>query len=73
MRINSARAALMTAAFLLTATLGAPVFAMGEWPPETETPGGGVTHVPEIDAGAGIAALAAVGAVLAFAWERRRR
>ena len=76
MRFESARAMLMTGAFLLAATIGAPVLAMGEWPPESEHPGhggGGVTHVPEIDAGAGIAALAAVGAVLAFAWERRRR
>ena len=74
MRSESVRAMLMTGAFLLAATIGAPVLAMGEWPPEGEHPGGGgVTHVPEIDAGAGVAALAAVGAVLAFAWERRRR
>lgn len=28
---------------------------------------------PEIDAGSGMAALAAVGGMLAYAWERRRR
>jgi hypothetical protein len=32
-----------------------------------------VSDVPEIDAGKGLAALAAVCAALAFAWERRRR
>jgi hypothetical protein len=38
--------------------------------------GGGsstVHAVPEIDAGTGLAALAAVLAALAFVWERRRR
>lgn len=73
MRFHSVRAAVTAGVFLLCAT-AAPVLAMGDWPPEPTTPGGGgVTHVPEIDAGAGIAALAAVGAALAFAWERRRR
>lgn len=28
---------------------------------------------PEIDAGSGLAALSAIGGVLALAWERRRR
>jgi hypothetical protein len=32
-----------------------------------------VSDVPEIDAGKGLAALAAVCAALALAWERRRR
>ena len=36
--------------------------------------GGGRVHsVPEIDASAGLLAIAAVLAVLAFVWERRRR
>jgi hypothetical protein len=32
----------------------------------------GTTPVPEIDGPAGLAALSAVGAVVAFIWERRR-
>jgi hypothetical protein len=35
--------------------------------------GGGTTSVPEIDASTGLLALAAAVAILAFAWERRRR
>jgi hypothetical protein len=38
----------------------------GEWSGQTAS-------VPEIDASAGLLALAAVGAALLFAWERRRR
>jgi len=34
---------------------------------------GPVVSVPEIDAGAGLAALAAVCAALVLAWERRRK
>lgn len=73
MRFVSTRAAAAGALVFAAMALGAPVFAMGDWPPATETGGGNVTQVPEIDAGAGVAALAAVGAALAFAWERRRR
>lgn len=35
--------------------------------------GGGVHSVPEIDASAGLLAIAAVLAILAFVWERNRR
>lgn len=35
--------------------------------------GGRTTSVPEIDASTGLLAVAAVIAILAFAWERRRR
>ena len=34
---------------------------------------GNVVSVPEIDAGSGLAALAAIGAGLVLAWERRRK
>jgi len=34
---------------------------------------GGVHSVPEIDASAGLLAIAAVVAILAFVWERNRR
>ena len=57
----------------------APALAMGDWPPvrpghpgHPGQPGTPVTSAPEIDAGSGLAALAAVLAGLAFAWERRR-
>ncbi len=36
------------------------------------TPGTPVANVPEINASSGLAALAAVSAAFAFAWERRR-
>jgi hypothetical protein len=44
-----------------------------EWRWEREQHPGPVANVPEIDAASGLAALAAVCAALAFAWERRRR
>lgn len=71
MRSTPLRATLICAGLLLAG--GLPAFAMGDWPKE---PGKGrpdkVTQVPEIDAGAGLGAMAAVAAILALAWERRR-
>lgn len=73
MRTPSLRAALICGGLLLAGGASLPAFAMGDWPKE---PGKGrpgkVTQVPEIDAGAGLGAMAAVAAILALAWERRR-
>lgn len=73
MRLAFPRATAFAAGLFITAATSLPALAMGDWPQEPQQPSEGtVTHVPEIDAGAGIAALTAVGAMLALAWERRR-
>jgi hypothetical protein len=67
-----------TKAILLATALAtlavSPVFAMGDRPPhhprDRDRP---VTTAPEIDAGSGLASIAAVLAALCLAWERRRR
>ena len=70
-RISAASAALALSA--------APLYAQGwAWSNWFRGPSGRsaeveVTSVPEIDASAGLLAIAAVLAVMAFAWERRRR
>lgn len=48
---------------------------MWNWLGWGRTPGGNTTPVavPEIDASTGLLAMAAIGAALLFAWERRRR
>lgn len=46
------------------ATVGVPTYAACDCTP---------VSAPEIDAGSGLAALAAVGGMLAYAFERRRR
>ncbi len=51
--------------------MSSPAFAMGELPPGSRPPRG-VHSVPEIDASAGLLALAAVATLLLFVWERRR-
>lgn len=72
----------ITAAAASLAALAAPLQAQ-TWPTSWWTWWGGTTtttptttthsSVPEIDASTGILAIAAVLAVLAFVWERRRR
>lgn len=43
-------------------------------PPQAQgNPGGNAVSVPEIDASAGLLAVAAVATALLFIWERRRR
>ncbi len=59
----------LTAAALV---LASPVFAMGQLPPRPGGPRGAVHSVPEIDAAAGLLALAAVALLLLLVWERRR-
>lgn len=53
----------------MLAVSAAPLFAQGMF----QRPGRQPHAVPEIDASAGLLAIAAVLAVLAFVWERRRR
>ena len=45
------------------------LFGWGRTPTGSTTP----TAVPEIDASTGLLAMAAIGAAMLFAWERRRR
>ncbi len=77
MRLIPTRAAVLVAVLAACGGPALPAFAIGDWPRTEHRPGdskpGKVTHVPEIDAGAGVAAIGAIGAVLAFGWERRRR
>ena len=68
------------AAGLAVALMAAPAFAQGLQLPRSPIirPGPPIVvprpaRVPEIDAASGLAALAAVGAAMAFARERRRR
>ena len=73
---------LLLAIAVASVMTAAPALAMGDWPRiqpghpgqpgHSGQPGTPVTSAPEIDAGSGLAALAAVLAGLAFAWERRR-
>lgn len=59
----------------------APALAWGQWlgqwsvrPTQPRAPASSPVHsVPEIDASAGLLAIAAVVVVLAFVWERNRR
>lgn len=84
MRRVSTRPLLLAIAVACTVT-AAPALALGDWPGfrpghpgghDRGRPGGHgptpVASAPEIDAGSGLAAVAAVLAGLAFAWERRR-
>jgi hypothetical protein len=61
-------AAALAAAVVLPVAAASPAEAQHRRPHY-----GTVRPVPEIDATAGLAALAAVFAALAFAWERRRQ
>lgn len=56
------------------AVSAAPAMAWGHWWSHPGRGRGGQAHmVPEIDASAGLLAIAAVVAILAFVWERKRR
>ncbi len=61
---------ILASAFVLGLSVS-PAFALGDNPDPIQGHGP-VARVPEIDAAAGFAALAAVAGGLAFAWERRR-
>lgn len=55
------------------AVSAAPALAWGQWWSHPGRGRGPVHSVPEIDASAGLLAIAAVVAILAFVWERKRR
>jgi hypothetical protein len=66
----------LTLAGVTFAMTSAPLLAQSFWPnwfPRPRPVGEPVRSVPEIDASAGLLAVAAVLVVLAFVWERRRR
>jgi hypothetical protein len=64
------RTALTAASFLMISAVSALAVVPGACNPAT---GQGCAQVPEISALEGTAALAAVVAIVALAWERRRR
>ena len=51
----------------------APAFAQRDRPPHGHNPGRPPVSAPEIDAGSGLASVAAILAALCLAWERRYR
>lgn len=69
MLTKTIRTALLSTVFAV-AVSSAPAFAWGDWGDFHHGP---KPHsVPEIDAGSGLAAAAALFGALALAWERRR-
>lgn len=70
MKHLSSTASILAAMFVLGLSIS-PAMAQGDLPPEHD-PAPKVSNVPEIDAGSGLTALAAVGASLLLARDRRR-